>query len=542
MKKPARVSRIRGRPGRASSAFLRTCLGVACIFLWLAVTAWFRPLTAPDEGRYVGVAFEMLRSGDWLVPRLDGLPFFHKPPLFYWASAAAMSVFGASEWAARLPSVIAATLAAAGLLLFLRRWANERLARLSVVVLLTMPYFYVGAQFANMDTLVAGCMAVTILSAVHATLSKEQGAAWRAALAGAFLFAALGVLAKGLIGLVLPGLVFLVWCAATQRLKSAWLLAWLPGWGLFLAVAAPWLVAMQMRFPAFFDYFIVTQHFRRFASSGFNNEQVFWFYLPVIGALTLPWFGWLALARWQGPGRRRLPDVQGLMLVWCLTIVVFFSIPRSKLIGYVLPALPPLACLIACTVAAAVARSRRARGAARWTAGLAGLACVAAVASAGLLGVPPGARLRLPAGEAVGPDDQVLMLDTYFYEIPFYWRLRRPVMVLGDWSPASLAASDDWRNELHDAGQFNPERGAALLVAPDQLPAKLCVPRATWLVGSSNAQLAHPWLAHVRLVAYNAQAAVWWFAGSPDSHPECLESAPANAAKDTPSKRPQAQR
>ena len=527
---------------RASPASGRPGLGIVGIFLWLAVTAWFRPLAAPDEGRYVGVAFEMLRSGDWLVPRLDGLPFFHKPPLFYWTSAAAMSVFGVSEWAARLPSVIAATLAAAGLLLFLRRWADAAVARLSVVVLLTMPYFYVGAQFANMDTLVAGCMAVTILAAAHATLARERGLAWRAALAGAFLFAALGVLAKGLIGLVLPGLVFLVWCAATRRPGSARLLAWGPGWCLFLAVAAPWFVAMQLRFPAFFDYFVVTQHFRRFASTGFNNEQGFWFYLPVIGALTLPWFGWLVLARWRGPALRRPPDVQALMLIWCAAIVVFFSIPRSKLIGYVLPALPPLACLIAWTVVAVAARSSRGRDAARWTAGLAGLACVAAVATIGLLGAPPGARLRLPAGEAVGPDDQVLMLDTYFYEIPFYWRLRQPVVVSGDWSPALLADSDNWRNELHDAGQFEPQRGAALLVEPSQLAEKLCVPRATWLVGPSNAQLAHPWLSHVRLVAYNAQAAVWRFAGSPDSQPKCLEAPAAGAAGGLPSKPAQAQR
>ncbi|GAO22089.1 glycosyl transferase family 39 [Alicycliphilus sp. B1] len=82
---------------------LKTIVTVGCIFAWLAAMAWFRPLAAPDEGRYVGVAWEMLRSGDWLVPRLNGLPFFHKPPLFYWISATAMSVFGVSEWPARLP-------------------------------------------------------------------------------------------------------------------------------------------------------------------------------------------------------------------------------------------------------------------------------------------------------------------------------------------------------------------------------------------------------------------------------------------------------
>ncbi|MDB5731153.1 MAG: putative glycosyltransferase [Variovorax sp.] len=522
----------------ASSAWMRTCLAGAAVFLWLAATAWFRPLTAPDEGRYVGVAFEMLRSGNWLVPRLDGLPFFHKPPLFYWMSATAMALLGPSEWSARLPSILGATLTAMGLLLFLRRWAGARIAWLSVVVLLTMPYFYVAAQFANLDMLVASCIAATVLSAVHATLSREQGAAWRGALAGAFLFAALGILAKGLIGLVLPGLIFLAWCAGTRRFGSAWLLAWLPGWGLFLAVAAPWLVAMQLRYPAFFDYFVVTQHFRRFAASGFNNEHAFWFYLPVIAGLTLPWFGWLAFAGWRRrqawtgrvPGPR-LSDVDWLMVIWCVAIVVFFSLPRSKLIGYVLPALPPLAYLTARVVTAVVARTGRAPAALRWTAGSAALICVSAIVLVGLLGVPPGARLRLPAGETIGPDDQVVMLDTYFYEIPFYWKLRRPVMVSGDWSPASMAESDDWRNELFDAGQFDPAQGRKLLISSNALPATLCVPRVTWLVGPSNSQLAHPWLAGVRLIAYNQQAAVWRFAGSPAPGAKCLEAPGAGSSK-----------
>lgn len=220
----------------------RTFISIAIIFLWLAATAGFRRFTAPDEGRYAGVALEMIRSGDWLVPRLDGLPFFHKPPLFYWIGAASMSVFGASEWPARLPSVLGATLAASALLVFARRWADDVSAAIATVVLVTMPFFYVGAQFANLDMLVAGCIAATVLAAAHATLAKEQDGAWRGALAIAFVMAALGVLAKALIGFVLPGAIFVAWCVVTRRLRAAWMLAWWPGCCLFLATAAPWFV------------------------------------------------------------------------------------------------------------------------------------------------------------------------------------------------------------------------------------------------------------------------------------------------------------
>lgn len=515
---------------RVSRDCLRAGAIVAAIVLWLAVTAGFRPLMAPDEGRYAGVAFEMLRSGDWLVPRLDGLPFFHKPPLFYWISAAAMAVLGPFEWPARLPSIFGATVAALGLLLFLRRWADATSAKLSVLVLVTMPFFYIAAQFANLDMLVAGCISATVLLAAHASLSKAQGRAWRAALAGAFFFAALGVLAKGLIGMVLPGAVFLAWCVATRRPRAAGLMVWPPGWALFLAIAGPWFVLMQMRYPAFFDYFVVTQHFRRFAASGFNNEQPFWFYLPVIAGLSLPWIGWLALVR-RGARDSRTPlsEVDWLMLVWCVCIVLFFSVPRSKLIGYVLPALPPLAYLIARAAPAAMKGPGPLPGPLRWTAALSGLLCLASVAFVGVYVVQPGHRLRLPPGDAVARGDQVLMLDAYYYELPFNWALRQPVMVATDWTPAVVERRDDWRKELRDAARFEPERGSALLVDTFHLHDALCVSRPTWLIGPSNATLAHPWLAQARLVAVSKEAAVWRFAGSSTSDHRCLDEPGAAA-------------
>ncbi|MGJ7497525.1 ArnT family glycosyltransferase [Variovorax sp. RT4R15] len=492
---------------------------VAGVFAWLAATAWFRPLMAPDEGRYVGVAAAMLRSGDWVVPRLDGLPFFHKPPLFYWISAGTMALLGGSEWAARMPSLIGAALAAAALFMFLRRWSTLAQAGLSVAVLVTTPFFYLGAQFANLDMLVAGCISATLLSAASAALARESQMAWRAPLAGAFLFAALGVLAKGLIGLVLPGMIYVAWCATTHHRRALRLMAWPPGWAILLAVAGPWFVVMQSRYPGFFDYFVVTQHFRRFAASGsFNNQHAFWFYLPVIAGLTLPWFGWLLAARWRGQeGRPALSDVDWLMLLWCAGIVVFFSLPRSKLIGYVLPALPPLAYLIARGASAATAITRR-----RWTTVGSALLCVACVVVTAKVASPPGARLKLPQGQVVGADDQVLMLDAYYYEIPFYWGLNKPVMVSGDWTPALVEAHDNWRKELYDAAQFEPGHGAERLVDTAALPGVLCRPRATWLIGPSNAQLANPWLVRAQLVTFNDQAAVWRFAGSAQGDPHCL--------------------
>ncbi|MEZ2298244.1 ArnT family glycosyltransferase [Variovorax sp. RCC_210] len=518
---------------------------LAALLAWLLATAWARPLMSPDEGRYGGVALAMLHSGDWLVPRLDGLPFFHKPPLFYWIGAAAMSVTGPVEWAARLPSVLGASAAAVALYLFLRRWSNERVALLSALVLVTTPFFFIGAQFANLDMLVAGCISCTVLLGAGAVLARERGEPWRALLAGAWLFAAAGLLAKGLIGLVLPAMVIVAWCAATRRPAALKLALWLPGWAVLLAVAGPWFVAMQMKYPEFFDYFVVTQHFRRFASSGFNNEHGFWFYLPVIAGLTLPWFAWVLVPQGKSAARaaskestegseaeadalrhrRLLRDVDWLMVIWLVVVVVFFSLPRSKLVGYVLPALPPLAYLIARRVCAARALGLKVRATAMGSAAV----CVACVFAVAAYQQPPGTRLRLPPGQAVAPGERVLMLDSYYYEIPFYWNLREPVLVSDDWQAAARDPRDNWRKEMSDAGRFEPARAAATLLQRTRLAATLCVPRTTWIVGPNTAHLANPWLLKAQLVAVNDGAAAWRFAGSATSDMHCLD-APAAAA------------
>ena len=184
---------------------------------WLAATAGVRPLMLPDEGRYVGVAWEMLRSGNWLTPTLDGLPFFHKPPLFYWITASTLSVFGPNEWAARLASVLGATAGAFAHYLYVDRHVSNRMARMTLLVSLTQPLFFAGGQFANLDMLVAGSISVTILLAANAAESAYRGMPYRRDLALAYVFAAIGLLAKGLIGAVLPALVIIVWLGTLRR-------------------------------------------------------------------------------------------------------------------------------------------------------------------------------------------------------------------------------------------------------------------------------------------------------------------------------------
>lgn len=476
--------------GRASPA-----VALALIIVWLGFTAWMRPLMLPDEGRYVGVAWEMLRSGDWLTPTLDGLPFFHKPPLFYWITAGSMYVFGLHEWAARVAPVLGASLGAFSLYLFIRRWVGERIARLTLVALLAQPLYFIGGQFANLDMLVAGCITATIVLAAHAALCVERGLPHRTALAGAYALAASGVLAKGLIGIVIPALVLLAWLVVQRRWRVLRTLVWWPGLLLFLLVTAPWFVTMQARFADFLDYFFVVQHFKRFAAGGFNNVQPFWFYPAVLLLFSLPWLPWIY--RLFSPAAA--VDVEGrqvrlLMVLWVLMVVLFFSMPKSKLLGYVLPAVPPLAALTAEGYALLVSPSRRARR--LWLATAGAMVAISLAVVVGLTLRPPNSLRELSTVLTSHrlPNEPVFMLGKYYYDVPFYARLASANPVVDDWQDAEAKLHDNWHKELSDAARFAAPNTAQVLVLPSSLPKALCSTPVAWVIGPASAAQQYPFL------------------------------------------------
>jgi len=478
---------------------------------WLASTAGLRPLGLPDEGRYVGVAYEMLRSGDWLTPTLDGLPFFHKPPLFYWITAASLALFGHHEWAARAAPLLGAAAGTLALLWFAWRWSGRRVAHLALLALLVQPLAYLGAQYANLDMLVAGCIAVAITMAADAVLSEEAGAPRRWPLALAWAAMGLGLLAKGLIGVVIPALVMAVALAASGRLRQLRTLLWWPGVVLMLVVAAPWFVAMQARHPGFGHYFFVVQHFQRYAAGGFNNVQPWWFFPALLLAFFLPWLPWLwqATSTRVGDGNARARFVRTLMWSWVAVVVLFFSLPRSKLVGYVLPVVWPLAWLAASGYARAAgpARGRHALWAGAWLLGAAlGIGVV------GWIVWHPQKSTRMLAlalKERMAPGDRVYMLARYDFDVPFYARLREPVFVVDEWSDPALRRGDTWRRELLDAADFASPHAARVLLPREGFAAALCRPGRSWVIGDS-AGLAAAWLPQAaQAVASRAGITLW---------------------------------
>ena len=476
-----------GAVGGARLAWPRPAVGWAMAFAWLAFSIGLRPLTLPEEGRYVGVAWEMLRSGDWLVPTLDGLPFFHKPPLFYWITAASMQVFGANAAAARAAPLIGAFLGALGLVWFVGRRVGLAPARWTALVLMTLPFYFGGAQFANLDMLVAGFIALAVVFAADAALAIDRGEPHRRSLVAAWAAAALGVLAKGLIGVVLPGLVLVLWLLLLRRPGLILRLLSPLGVVVFLIVAAPWFVAVQMRHPDFAHYFFVYQHFERFAATGFNNAQPWWFFFAAVPALTLPWSPWLVrqafARRGDEAGSAAATATRRLMWTWLGAILLFFSLPQSKPVGYAMAVLFPIAFLAA---DAALAAWRLGRGwprrAVQASVAIAVAICVAAVVASAATYDRDNTALARTLLQLRGADDPVVFGGQYFFDIPLHAQLRDPVPVTGDWSDPKIAERDNWRRELAEAAPFAPVLAARLLVTPEQGYALRCGTRTLWAV------------------------------------------------------------
>lgn len=484
----------------------------ALSFLWLWFTAWARPLSLPDEGRYVGVAWEGLQHGDWLVPTLNGLPFFHKPPLFYWITEASLAIFGPNVWAARAAPLIGGLAGAIGLFMLLRRWTTPAQAWAALLTLLAMPLHFVGSQFANLDMLVAGLITATIAAGADAALRVNTGLPHRRMLAAAYALAGLGMLAKGLIGVVLPGAVLLLWLGLAGQWRTIRRLLWLPGIALMLLVCAPWFVAMQWRFPGFLHYFFVVQHVQRFAGGGFNNVQPLWFYPAVLLAATLPALPWLVKG-WKGELWRPAPGphaLHWLLLVWFAVILLFFSIPQSKLVGYILPALPPLAGLIAVAWHRVVTIAPRWR---RWGQVSIAVGAVIGIAAVAAFGLGAGKSNRLLARELAAlrqPQDGVVMLERFEYDVPFYARLRAPMVVVEDWDDSDLMARDSWRKELGDTRAFaEAGRGASAFQTWSSIQALACRRRVTWAIGDIELAKTHAWLAKADLVGTEKHMALW---------------------------------
>lgn len=369
-------------------------LAVTFLVLWFALLEQ-RPLWDPDEGRYAEIPREMVASGDWVTPRLDGLLYFEKPPLQYWATAAAYRLFGEANWTARLWSALTGL---AGILIAFFAGARLHSARAGAyaAAILASGVLYFG--MAHLNTLDAG-VSVFLEAAMFSMAiglaektPRESGRAW---IRAAWLAMGLAVLSKGLIGLVLPALAIGAYSVLQRDASILRRLALPSGIALFLVTTAPWFVFAAMANPDFLSFFFVHEHFTRFTTTEHHRAQPWWFFFPVLALGALPWSAMMARAAWHALRERSRDrfDPFALLAVWSVFVFAFFSASGSKLMPYVLPAVPALA-LIGARYAC-VARPASLARAIFW----------GAAAGAAVLGVFTCVLFLRPAAFGPAPDD-----------------------------------------------------------------------------------------------------------------------------------------
>jgi 4-amino-4-deoxy-L-arabinose transferase-like glycosyltransferase len=321
-----------------------------CAFLFFYGLAQFG-LIGADEPRYAQVAREMLQRHDWITPTLGGQPWLEKPPLYYWQAILAYKVFGVSDWAARLPSAVDATLLVLAVYFFLKRFLSG--VELDGALIVASCAGIVGyARAASTDMPLAAAFGLGMMG-----WWGWRATAKRIYLVQFFFFMALGMLAKGPVAPFLAFLVIAIYAAAVSEFRFVVKTFWLPGILLFCAVALPWYVTVQMCNPEFFREFVIEQNLGRFSQNLYHHVQPFWYYLPVIVLALAPWMvfaivGFVeAVRRWRLQRKLRETDLRYGFTVfacsWLTVPVVFFSLSQSKLPGYILPAVPAGGLLLA---------------------------------------------------------------------------------------------------------------------------------------------------------------------------------------------------
>lgn len=339
-------------------------LAAFCGFLFFYGLGSFGLLGA-DEPRYAQVAREMLSRSDWITPTLQNKAWLEKPVLYYWQAMLSFRFVGSvTDQAARVPAGFDAALLIAVIFLFLKRFRPG--SQLDGALITASCAGVIGfAHAAATDMPLAACFAIGLLS-WYAWYESEK----RTYLAACYVFLALGTLAKGPVGPALSALIIFLFIAVRRDWRAILGTLWVPGIALYLAVMLPWYIAVQSRNPEFFRVFILEHNLGRFSQDLYHHRQPFWFYLPVFLLATMPWTIVLAAALYE---RVRLIWSQGkeafsspedswplFLLIWMLVPVLFFSASHSKLPGYILPAVPAAALLVAEYVA--VRRSDERRG------------------------------------------------------------------------------------------------------------------------------------------------------------------------------------
>jgi 4-amino-4-deoxy-L-arabinose transferase-like glycosyltransferase len=330
-------------------------------------------LVGPDEPRYAEVAKEMLRSGDYVTPRLSGQPWLEKPILYYWITALSFHLFGVNEWAARLASAAAAALGILAVVLIGRDWIGFRGGVQAALILSSSVLYFSLARAASTDMLLAGTLTAAWTGFYFLLFSRkkliahshvpeaniaaiEVNARWqqRALVVSSYFFLALSALAKGPIGLILLAGVLIAFLLITRRFDLMKQMHVGLGLVVLILVAGPWYwLCYRANGHLFIEEFLLKQNLERFTTDRYQHLQPFWFFFAVIFAGFFPWV--FQLFSSAGRFLSRLSNIasdpaatkETYLWLWVIVPLVFFSLSKAKLPGYILPTVPSLALLTA---------------------------------------------------------------------------------------------------------------------------------------------------------------------------------------------------
>jgi Dolichyl-phosphate-mannose-protein mannosyltransferase len=329
---------------RPRLAVLLVVAAAAALSLTLALSI---PLIDPDEGRNAEVAREMTVTRDFVIPHLAGMPYLDKPPALFWAAAAAIRVLGATPLAARLPAVLAAALTLWLMGLAALKAAGLRFALIATALLAAAPLYAAMSAYVIFDMPLTLCVTVAWLAIAADARDDVSPAFARARLGGR-----LAIFASLALGLLIKGPVMLAWAlggSATAallmrtRAPLRWT-AWWPGWVIALSIPGAWFDLASRRFPEYPHYAFVEESFERLASGSFHRQQPWWFVPAVLIGGALPWS---VLTPWTqrrfARGESGATWTARVGLGFVVFAAVFFTLSKSKLVTYLLPAFPPLA-------------------------------------------------------------------------------------------------------------------------------------------------------------------------------------------------------
>jgi len=331
-----------------STRFL-TLVAVVAAIIWFTQLG-YRDLIEPDEGRYAEIPREMVATGDWVTPRLNGFKYFEKPALQYWATATAYTLFGDNTTTARLWPALTGFLGALWAGFLGLRLYNRSAGFYAFLITLSGLLYFVDGHYLVLDMSLSVFLFAGVGCLVLAQRSRDDAANLRNWMLAGWTALALATLSKGLIGVVLP--------AATVVVYSLWARDWalwrqlhlVKGLAVFLLVTAPWFIAVSLANPEFPQFFFIHEHLQRYTSTVHEREGAYWYFLPVFLLGIFPWVAVAlkSLLRPEFSSRSRGMagfDAERFLWTFALVVFMFFSAGQSKLPSYILPMMPVVAIL-----------------------------------------------------------------------------------------------------------------------------------------------------------------------------------------------------